>query len=167
MSLSYPEVLALVGPRSFHAFLEQYQRTLLWSETLEDILASFPLDSTDIEITISDETYLTLIDDSLGFLRDLFQSTDPAIVQFRRYRNLEQEDGSDNQDNRNIWQSMAHGLVLSRNGHGAGFWDGDWEVWNIPGLGDALHALAKAQGERHLCGHRLDDEQDSYLVYVF
>lgn len=109
MSLSYPEVLALVG------FLDQYQRTLLWSETLDD---GTSLDSLDIEVVIHESAYLTLIDDCLKFLRDLFQSPDPAIVQFRLYRNLEQEDGSDNPDNRTVWKSMAHDLVLSRNGHG-------------------------------------------------
>jgi hypothetical protein len=39
----------------------------------------------------------------------------------------------------------AHDFWLTRNGHGAGFWDGDWPV-----NGDALTALCKAFGECHL-----------------
>lgn len=36
----------------------------------------------------------------------------------------------------------AHDFWLTRNGHGAGFWDGDW-----PHTGDTLTAAAKAYGE--------------------
>lgn len=36
----------------------------------------------------------------------------------------------------------AHDFWLTRNGHGAGFWDGDWPVG-----GDALTALSKTFGE--------------------
>ena len=37
----------------------------------------------------------------------------------------------------------AHDWVLTRNGHGAGFWDGDWAA----PFGEQLTALCKAQGE--------------------
>lgn len=37
----------------------------------------------------------------------------------------------------------AHDWVLTRNGHGAGFWDGDWAA----PFGDLLTAICKAQGE--------------------
>lgn len=44
-------------------------------------------------------------------------------------------------------ESMAgHDFWLTRNGHGAGFWDGDWEE----AVGDRLTAAAQAFGECHL-----------------
>ncbi len=40
---------------------------------------------------------------------------------------------------------VAHDLWLTQNGHGAGFWDGDYE--DPPGLGDKLTEIASALGE--------------------
>jgi hypothetical protein len=40
------------------------------------------------------------------------------------------------------WQQAAHDFWLTRNGHGAGFWDGDW-----PEVGDKLTEIAKSFGE--------------------
>ncbi len=39
----------------------------------------------------------------------------------------------------------GHDFWLTRNGHGAGFWDGGW-----PKHGDKLTRIASACGERHL-----------------
>ena len=48
--------------------------------------------------------------------------------------------------NGDLWPSMAgHDFWLTRNGHGAGFWDGDW-----PKHGDALTEASKAFGECNL-----------------
>ncbi len=46
----------------------------------------------------------------------------------------------------------GHDFWLTRNGHGAGFWDGDW-----PETGDALTEAAKAYGE--VCLYVGDDMQ--------
>lgn len=41
------------------------------------------------------------------------------------------------------WDYAAHDFILTRNHHGAGFWDGDWhEPW-----GDKLTALAHSFGQ--------------------
>jgi hypothetical protein len=41
------------------------------------------------------------------------------------------------------WDYAAHDFILTRNGHGAGFWDGGWhEPW-----GRRLTALAESFGE--------------------
>lgn len=41
------------------------------------------------------------------------------------------------------WDYAAHDFILTRNGHGAGFWDGDWQQpW-----GDQLTALCRSFGE--------------------
>ena len=44
-------------------------------------------------------------------------------------------------------EHIAHDFWLTRNGHGAGFWDGDYEEE----LGEKLTELAKAYGECNLC----------------
>ena len=38
----------------------------------------------------------------------------------------------------------GHDFWLTRNGHGAGFWDGDW-----PAYGDMFTAISKGYGEVH------------------
>ena len=40
------------------------------------------------------------------------------------------------------WEQAGHDFWLTRNGHGAGFWDGDWPVH-----GDKLTAIAERFGE--------------------
>lgn len=43
------------------------------------------------------------------------------------------------------WNQVAHDFILTRNHHGAGFWDGDWaEPW-----GERLSELAHSYGELH------------------
>ena len=45
----------------------------------------------------------------------------------------------------NPWNAAAHDFILTRNGHGAGFWDGGWHApW-----GDRLTEIAKRFGELH------------------
>ena len=39
------------------------------------------------------------------------------------------------------WEGAGHDLWLTRNGHGAGFWDGDWPEPAATVLTDAAHAL--------------------------
>ena len=41
----------------------------------------------------------------------------------------------------NEWEQAGHDFWLTRCGHGAGFWDGDW-----PEHGDALTAISKQFG---------------------
>ena len=44
------------------------------------------------------------------------------------------------------WDQLAHDWILTRNHHGAGFWDGDW----IEPIGDHLTVLAHQSGELHV-----------------
>lgn len=54
------------------------------------------------------------------------------------------------------WQHAGHDFALTRNGHGAGYWDGD-----LPeALGDRLTEAAKQAGE---CWPYLGDDQ---LIYI-
>lgn len=41
-----------------------------------------------------------------------------------------------------LWSEMGRDLWLTRNNHGAGFWDGDW-----PETGDQLTQIAQGMGE--------------------
>lgn len=43
------------------------------------------------------------------------------------------------------YRQAAHDFWLTRNGHGAGFWDGDWPVY-----GDKLTAISEAAGDYDL-----------------
>ena len=44
------------------------------------------------------------------------------------------------------WDQLAHDWILTRNHHGAGFWDGGW----IEPIGDHLTVLAHQSGELHV-----------------
>lgn len=46
------------------------------------------------------------------------------------------------------WNAVAHDFLLTRNGHGVGFWDTD--RWQQP-WGDQLTKLAESFGEIHCC----------------
>lgn len=45
---------------------------------------------------------------------------------------------------------IAYDFWLTRNGHGAGFWDGDYDDFE-ENLGDNMTELCKAFGECHVC----------------
>jgi hypothetical protein len=58
---------------------------------------------------------------------------------------------------RDNWQDIeddpsraGHDFWLTRNGHGAGFWDGDWDDEEHPDRGDRLTAAAKRYHELYL-----------------
>lgn len=48
-----------------------------------------------------------------------------------------------------FWQNVGHDLWLTRNGHGAGFWDKP-ELYGGQESGDALSSIATAMGEKNL-----------------
>lgn len=54
-------------------------------------------------------------------------------------------------------EQAGHDFCLSRNGHGAGFWDGGWGEH-----GDKLHAMTKPYGSQTLvaCGDADDPDFD-------
>jgi hypothetical protein len=106
---------------------------LLWSENDED---GTPLDSLDLEVSDSLRSRVTADwecfrenAERLGFDAEehCAQMLHPDC------------DGS-------AWNAAAHDFILTRNGHGTGFWDsGRWaEPW-----GDKLTKLCKIYGELH------------------
>src|SRR5579863_3886375 len=97
--------------------VKQYLETALWSSTGDD---EEPLDSAAYaDTTISDELWTKATGDC-----NVFMQKAGAMI--------------DEHDDPTMW---AHDFWLTRNGHGAGFWDGDWPI-----NGDALTALAKSFG---------------------
>lgn len=102
-------------------YVRQYVATLLWSTNDESTPAGGePLDKNyDIQ-DLAPESLQKCIDDC------------------ERFRELA-GDMIDEHSDRTQW---AHDFWLTRNGHGAGFWDGDW-----PENGDKLTELAEQFGE--------------------
>jgi hypothetical protein len=105
-------------------FTSSYFESAIWSSTDDD---GTPLDSAGITAELAPETI------------ELFKA-DCAKFQADNAALLEQA---------NEYQSesrQAHDFWLTRNGHGAGFWDGDYPKE----LGEALTRAAKTFGECHL-----------------
>lgn len=44
---------------------------------------------------------------------------------------------------RDFWESVGHDFWLTRNGHGAGFWDGDWPEPQASRLTEAAEAMGE------------------------
>ena len=98
-------------------FVTQYFATLMWSSNDEE---DPNWDSYD-ESNLSETAKKKIANDCAEFLS-------------RNEAKLEGQDLS----------QAAHDLALTRNGHGAGFWDGDWPV-----LGDHLTKESKRLGEQY------------------
>lgn len=106
---------------SLDTFTRQCVATALWSSTTD---AGEPLDADHDASDIDADTLAVMVRDC-----ESFQDRSGAMIV------------SD--------PSLAgHDFWLSRNGHGAGFFDGGWS--NVPGhgaIGDTLQAMAKSFGE--------------------
>ena len=100
-------------------YVRTYIETALWSSHDEsDDRGGEPLDANYGVVDVADESVLKCIADCDAFIE--------------RAGSMLAERG--------IERGM-HDFWLTRNGHGAGFWDGDW-----PENGDALTALAESFG---------------------
>jgi hypothetical protein len=109
------------------AITEQYIYTMLWSEprSAEDdssILNTHSVDELDVGARATVRAEVS------QFLFALVTSGDAKALEMVG-ENPEQ---------------AAHDLFMTRNGHGCGFWDGDWEP-----CGDVLTRIAKDMGEQH------------------
>lgn len=96
-------------------FTQSYLETALWSETGED---GTPLDDIYEMSDLSDETLKEAIEDCEAFQRD-----HAADLSTRHNGDL----------------YGGHDFLLTRNRHGAGFWDGDWDGGPGKRLTDASH----------------------------
>lgn len=103
------------------AYLEGYQACALWASCDEE---GEPMDSGEHEL--AQETLDQFLADCGAFLGEI----EDAGIEWRDALG---------------WEQLGHDLWLTRNGHGAGFWDRD-----LGQLGDALTDAAKRQGSRDL-----------------
>lgn len=100
--------------------VQHYIIALLWSETTDD---GYPLDSTDYEL--SQAARNTAEGDCESFL----ETARDDIAKLPDWYTAEQ---------------LGHDFLLTRNGHGAGFWDR-----GLGELGHTLTAQAKSYGSIH------------------
>lgn len=102
-----------------------YVSTMLWaSMDNADDSGGAPLDDNHGPDDVSAEAVAKIRADIIAFV-----ATDGVESILERYND----------------DDIGHDLFLTRNGHGAGFWDGDYEA--EAGDGDKLSKAAKALGE--------------------
>ncbi len=96
-----------------------------------------------------------------GSMGDNFETYSPEDIETERRKELESDCESFQADN---WADICEDLsragmdfCLTRNRHGAGFWDGDWP----PDVGSRLTEAAHAYGSVHLT---LGDDDKLYVT---
>jgi hypothetical protein len=110
---------------ALESFLEGYLECAIWSSTDPDTNGE-PLDSRGWELSCLDPAARDRAEtDCRAFLAAAYQAVDPATPGL--------PDAS----------RMGHDFWLTRNGHGAGFWDGDYPE----PAGDVLTEIAETFGE--------------------
>lgn len=109
------------GVIMFEEFFNQYVVTALWS-SCDD--SDTPLDSNYSMQDIDPETLEVMRGDCTAFMATIAS------------------DGLDGSWGREDYSRAGHDFWLTRNGHGAGFWDGDWEKT----LGERLTQISKSFG---------------------
>lgn len=111
------------------AFTRAYIEAALWSTNDEsDEQGGEPLDANYGPDDIAPETMELIIEDCADF-------------QTRFGHLIEDDDPSGLHGEYDRWEKAGHDFWLTREGHGAGFWDGDW-----PKHGDELTAASKSYG---------------------
>jgi len=159
-----PQALEIFGGYLWH-LTKDYAHTLLWSE-LDD--QGNPLDEGSTWKHLSQAALWTLAQDVLSFLDAMqavanTEAANPSSPRESPSAVVGQTPASDqsplgrylHDHSLDSWSfheltQLTHDLALSRNGHGAGFFDGNWEFTGYEGLCGQLQALARTQGERHL-----------------
>ena len=87
-------------------FTRSYIATMLWSTSDEsDDQGGEPLDRNYTESDLAPETLARIVADCAAFQAEM--------------------DGTIS-DSLSDWERAGHDFWLTRNGHGCGFWDGDW-----------------------------------------
>lgn len=135
------ETVADTEPMGLDEFLDGYIEAALWSSTDEsDDSGGEPLDRNYCEGDIAPETLARMRADCLVFLSHKLGGRLIAIAE-----RLEEEGrwslpvGA----KCSVMEYAGHDAWLTRQGHGSGFWDGDWPR----GIGEGLDKLARSFGE--------------------
>ncbi|WP_435018559.1 hypothetical protein TA3x_000536 [Tundrisphaera sp. TA3] len=135
----------IVEPVGVDEFLAAYVTAALWSSTDDsDDSGGEPLDKNHDESDIAPETLAKMRADCAAFLAHKLGGRLISIAE-----RLEAEGawslpaGADC----TVLEYAGHDFWLTRNGHGCGFWDGDWPK----GIAEGLDKLAHEFGEFDLC----------------
>ncbi len=122
-----------MGHRALDEFTHAYIEAALFTESAESPPSGGqPLDKNYGESDITDES-LAVIDAQCEKFQQLYGDViDAATCRQGQYSNREM---------------AGHDFWMTRNGHGVGFWDGDWSPQD---LADQLDEGAKKFGEAHL-----------------
>lgn len=97
-------------------FVRGYIDALLWSEWQEtDEGKSIPLDKHYSATDVHPDSLKRIRLDCEQFLAD----AEPLITDESRLARIDPEQGT-------LWDYAGHDFLLTRNRHGAGYWDGDW-----------------------------------------
>lgn len=120
----------------FEQVLQAYIKCALWSSNDDD---DTPLDSNYTASDIDAETLAAMRKDCQAFI----DACDAADIPWRDCPNFDTApyDG--------LFAHFGYDFWLTRNGHGAGFWDGDWIV-GMDDIGDELTKIAEKFGEVYL-----------------
>lgn len=116
------------GLTDFERFTNAYIECALWSSTADD---GTPLDRDYDESDIAEETHARMQADCAKFVEENAATLDAADPQARARIRCDTYE----QAGRDFW--------FTRNGHGAGFWDGDWPEPYAKVLTDAAHAFGE------------------------
>ena len=115
---------ALVMRAEDTPFVRAYVECALWASTDESTESGgYPMDQNYALEDIAPETLARMVDDCVAFQRDHAADLD-ALVPY------------------DVGQG-GHDFWLTRNRHGAGFWDGDWPEDVGKRLTDAAHAYGE------------------------
>jgi len=118
--------------------VDSYLETALWSSTDDE---GEPLDS---KYSITD------------FSKKSIEKAEKELAEF--FEMAREEVGTEAWDELEATQ-VAHDFWLTRNGHGAGFWDGDYEK----SVGQKLTKLSEKFPERNVFA---GDDEDEHIVYI-
>jgi hypothetical protein len=114
----------------FDEFVEGYIDAILWANTYRESADDGDIESVDAyheSFELSDESRATLEQDCADFINDGTARLINGAIRRGRYS----------------WGQAGHDYALTRNGHGAGFWDRGLGM-----VGDALTAISKPYGTR-------------------
>ena len=129
-------------------FTESYITTALWAETdNSDESGGEPLEHNYDVTDIAPEAMESIIADCTKFQEQAADLLDAASTA---------GDYPVSPDSLNVDDQAGHDFWLTRNGHGAGFWDGDW-----PTSGIELTRLSHTFGPAYI--YIGDDEDLHYL----
>lgn len=116
-------------PRLYAEFRDAYVTTMLWSTNDEsDESGGEPLDRNYAESDLAPEALAAIETDCRAFFA---AHSDLFTPEHCLHHNSTEE------------AQAGHDFWLTRNGHGAGFWDGDWAEPAATTLTDAAHAFGE------------------------